>query len=165
MKFRLLIILGMVLSLSLITGGCKEPPQIGSKHKNYTMQTAEGKQISFSDFQGKTVLMSFVADNCQGCEAQWPYIEAVSKSIGSSLIVLNVFEPTSVNKVPELVAKHNLAGFVNVIDKNNEIFSDYVIQSRPQNIIIDAKGIIKVKMPPGPFNSRDEILQLLRMAQ
>ena len=142
--------------------GTTQVPQVGDKAPDFTLESIDGKNISLSDFRGKMVLVVFCSVNCEGCEQQLPYIEAACEQSNGKLMVLDVYQFNSLNKVQDYVSSKQLSPFPALPDPKGEVATLYGVAGfPPTNFIIDTEGIIRAKQI-GPFQSQEEIENILK---
>jgi len=144
--------------------GCSSNPipQVGDKAPAFTLESIDGKKISMSDYKNKIVLIVFTSVDCENCEKQLPYIKAVYEQSNGRLVILNIYQFNTANRVKEYVANKQLQDFLAMPDPKGEIATAYgVARTPPGNFIIDSNGIIVLKKL-GPFQSQEEIEDILK---
>jgi peroxiredoxin len=151
-----------LILISAIGCGTSKMPQVGDTAPAFTLAGIDGKNVSLSDSQGKIVLIVFTKINCEKCLKQIPYIEEVYEPDKSGLIVIDIYQFDAMNKVKEYVASKQLPAFIVLPDPKGEITTAYGVGlTPPTNFIIDRNGIIVMKKI-GPFESTQEIEDILK---
>jgi peroxiredoxin len=163
---KILIVLSVIVPVLVFSIGCSTAasiPQIGDQAPSFTLQSIDGKNISLSDYQGKTVIVVFTSVNCQNCEAQMPYLVGAYENADNNLVVLDIyhmiFDP---RKVRDYVTSKQFTTFPALPDPDNTVANAYgATRYPPTNFIIDGTGIIKYKKI-GPFESQKEIEDIIK---
>jgi len=159
------VILAIVALLSLITISCSTAkiPQVGDKAPDFTLESIDGKSISISDFQGKTVIIVFTSVNCKECEGQMPYLVEAYQKANGKLIVLDIYHMIYDAKiVQDYVTKKQFTTFPALPDPKNKVATAYgATRFPPTNFLIDTEGIIRYKKI-GPFQSQEEVEDILK---
>ena len=165
MKRKTPVILAIVALLSLITISCSTAkiPQVGDKAPDFTLESIDGKSISISDFQGKTVIIVFTSVNCKECEGQMPYLVEAYQKANGKLIVLDIYHMIYDAKiVQDYVTKKQFTTFPALPDPKNKVATAYgATRFPPTNFLIDTEGIIRYKKI-GPFQSQEEVEDILK---
>jgi len=123
---------------------------VGGPAPAWTLPDPDGKQVSFSDFKGKVVVVDFWATWCPPCKTEMPgYIELQKKYAGDV-----VFVGISVDGDP---SRSKVKAFMKTLGINYPIvMADDDIQTRfklnqgyPTTYIIDRNGIIRSRKVGG----------------
>jgi len=162
-KAPIIIVVTALILISAIGCGTATIPQVGDKAPAFTLESIDGKSISLSDFQGKTVIIVFTSVNCKECEIQMPYLVGAYQQANGQLMVLDIyhmiFDPRLVR---DYVTNKQFITFPALPDPNNTVANSYgATRYPPTNFIIDAAGIIKFKKIGG-FQSQQEIEDILK---
>lgn len=113
---------------------------------DFTLQAADGKEYTLSDYNGKVVFLNFWATWCGPCRHELPEVQALYEKMNpSEVIVLTVTLPGGQEKSPE-----EIKSFVDdegytfpvLFDESGNVFSAYGISSFPTTFMIDKKGHI-----------------------
>jgi len=65
------------ITLSTGAAAVEVAPELGKRAPDFTLATLDGKQISLSQFRGKTLMVNFWMTSCSACATEMPYIQAV----------------------------------------------------------------------------------------
>jgi peroxiredoxin len=164
MKVKTAIILATIafISLAMISCGTTNNPQVGDKAPDFTLESIDGKNISLSDFRGKTVLIVFTSVNCKECEEQMPYLIGAYQQANGELVVLDIYHMIyDARIVQDYVTKKQFTTFPALPDPNNNTANSYgATRFPPTNFIVDTTGIIRHKKI-GAFQSQEEIEDIL----
>jgi peroxiredoxin len=149
--------------ISTLSCGSTKIPQVGDKAPAFTLQSIEGKNISLSDYQGKTVLIAFTSVNCKECETQMPYLVGAYENANGKLVVLDIYHMIyDPRLVQDYVTNKKFTTFPSLPDLNNIVANAYgATRYPPTNFIIDSGGIIKYKKI-GRFQSQQEIEDIIK---
>ncbi len=115
------------------------------RDSNFSWYDSDGKQVSLSDFKGKTVLINFWATWCGPCKAELPDLEAVSKEYASKgLVVIGVSVDKGdnlLNDVSSFAAGNGLTYQI-VIDNDNIADAYGNINAIPTSFLVNKDGKI-----------------------
>ncbi|MGB8707343.1 MAG: TlpA disulfide reductase family protein [Dehalococcoidia bacterium] len=165
MRRKTPIILAVVALILMTMIGCSTAKilQVGDKAPAFTLESIDGKNVSLSDFQGKTVLIVFTSVNCKECEKQMPYLVGAYQQENGKLAVLDIYHMIfDARLVRDYVTNKQFTTFPALPDPNNTVANAYgATRYPPTNFIIDAAGIIKYKKI-GRFQSQEEIEDILK---
>jgi peroxiredoxin len=162
-KTSIVLAVAALILMTMIGCGTAKIPQIGDKAPAFTLESIDGKNISLSDFQGKTVLIVFTSVNCKECETQMPYLVGAYQQENGKLAVLDIYHMIyDPRLVRDYITNKQFTTFPALPDPNNTVANAYgATRYPPTNFIIDAAGIIKYKKI-GPFQSQEEIEDILK---
>ncbi len=120
--------------------------KIGQQVPDFTMTTADGKQVKMSDLKGKVVMLQFTASWCSACRQEMPHIEAeiwkkYQTNKDFALYGIDLDEP--VEKVKEF-AKRIPVTYPLALDPKGGIFYQFASKDAgvTRNVIIDKTGKI-----------------------
>lgn len=117
--------------------------RVGLKAPDFELKDLEGKTVRLSDFQGKKIMLNFWATWCPPCKAEMPAMQKFYEESGDQIVILAVnIDPE--NNVARYVKQMGVQ-FPILLDKNDQVNSQYKILSIPTTFFIDENGIIKHK--------------------
>jgi peroxiredoxin len=162
-KTSIILAVTALILISIVGCGAAKIPEVGDQAPSFTLESIDGKNVSLSDYRGKTVIVVFTSVNCQNCEAQMPYLVGAYKNADNNLAVLDIyhmiFDP---RLVKDYVSQKQFTAFPSLPDQNNTVANTYgATRFPPTNFIIDSTGIIKYKKI-GPFESQKEIEDIIK---
>jgi len=162
-KTSIILAVTTLILTAMIGCGTSQIPQIGDKAPAFTLESVDGKNISLSDYQGKTVLIVFTSVNCKECETQMPFLVGAYQKENGNLAVLDIYHMIyDARLVKDYVTNKQFTTFPALPDPNNVVANAYgATRFPPTNFIIDSAGIIKYKKI-GRFQSQEEIEDILK---
>lgn len=132
---------------------------------NFTLEDADGKSVSLSDYRGKAVVLNFWASWCPSCVNEMPDINALSqqfKQTGEAeLLSINLTDGQRETKdIAMKYLKDNNFDMHVLFDTQNKANDAYKIYYIPDTIVIDKDGIVR-KAFVGETN-KEAILEVLK---
>jgi methylamine dehydrogenase accessory protein MauD len=124
----------------------------GKKAPDFTLPSANGKEISLHDFAGRKVLLVFTQSGCSPCKAIIPELNRLGPA--EQVLVVNNGDPEATGKWSTEVA----ARFPVLAQDKFSISKRYEVFATPFAFLIDEKGIIASK---GIISSRQHIRYVL----
>ncbi|MEY3375909.1 MAG: hypothetical protein RL463_214 [Bacteroidota bacterium] len=126
---------------------------VGTEAPDFVQQDQNGKDVKLSSFRGKYVLVDFWASWCGPCRQENPnLVNAFNNYKDKNFTVLGVSLDRARDPWLKAIKDDNLA-WTQVSDLkfwSNAVAVQYKIQSIPQNMLIDPKGVIIAKNLRGP---------------
>ncbi|QPH39909.1 TlpA disulfide reductase family protein [Pedobacter endophyticus] len=122
--------------------------QVGEIAPGFTVNTAEGKPVSLSDYKGKYVLVDFWASWCQPCRQENPNVVKVyNKYKNKNFDILGISLDTDKDAWLNAVKADGLTWThaSELKDFNGETVKKYQVQAIPASFLIDPNGKIAAK--------------------
>ena len=122
--------------------------QVGQPAPNFTINTADDKPVSLSDFKGKYVLLDFWASWCQPCRQENPNVVKVYNQYkDKNFTILGISLDTDKAAWLQAVKADNLTWthVSELKDFNGTAVKDYQVQAIPSSFLIDPSGKIIAK--------------------
>ncbi|MFX3623673.1 MAG: peroxiredoxin family protein [Ectobacillus sp.] len=122
--------------------------EIDEAAPNFRLRTLDGKEVSLSDYRGKTVILNFWATWCPPCRAEMPDMERLYKDINKKDVEILAVNATSSERSIEAVKtfiSDNRFTFPVLLDEEGSVNALYRITSIPTSYVLDPKGIIRIK--------------------
>lgn len=125
--------------------GNYEDVTIGNLAPDFTLQSILGKNISLSDFEGKTVLLTFWASWCPTCRAENKYLKEIyPKYKKSGFEILAVSLDRSEANWKKAVEKDGIT-WNQVSDLkgvDSPVATKYGVYKTPTTFLIDSSGVV-----------------------
>jgi peroxiredoxin len=162
MRLKSLILLTIIVCITLIIIGCAPPcPDVGQSAPDFTIQNIDGKNVSLSDFRGKTVILNFWATWCGPCQFETPFFQAVHNERASKgLVILAIDVKESQTTVKNFASTKGIS-FPILLDTEAKVAQKYCLPNAlPITIFINGDGIIKARKV-GAFRSQAEFESMI----
>ena len=143
----------------------------GKSAPEFSGKDIDGQPFRLSDYRGKVVLLSFWADWCQPCQAQFPYERSlVERMRGRPFVLLGVNADEDKDKLRELMTREHITwpswwdagGNAN---SPGAIARQFNVHSWPTLYLVDHRGVIRHRFPNTPSTKRlDSAIDALVLA-
>ena len=101
----------------------------------------EGKEISFSDFQDKVLLVNFWATWCAPCIKEMPSLDRLKKKINKNFDVIAVsVDRDGVKKVKDFFNENKITNLGKYFDTKNSLAKEMNLIGLPTSFFINKKG-------------------------
>jgi peroxiredoxin Q/BCP len=154
----------LLLVATSSNAAAQEPPAVGAKAPDFTLNSQEGKPVSLKDFRGKWVVLYFYPkDMTQGCTIEAHNFQRdLAQYEAKNAVIVGISEDT-VDSHVQFCTKESLT-FKLLSDANHEIAPKYgsVMEMRGTQLaarntfIVDPKGVIRkvyLKVNPTPHST------------
>jgi methylamine dehydrogenase accessory protein MauD len=130
----------------------------GKKAPDFTLPSADGKEVTLHGFAGRKVFLVFTQSGCSPCQKIVPELNRLGKSGESQVVVVNNGDPEATRKWSDEVG----ARFPVLAQDHFSVSKRYEVYATPFAFLIDEKGVIASK---GIINSRQHIRYVLSGAR
>jgi methylamine dehydrogenase accessory protein MauD len=124
----------------------------GKKAPDFTLPSADGKEVSLHDFAGRKVLLVFTQSGCSPCKAIIPELNRLGP--GEQVLVINNGDPDATRKWSTEVG----ARFPVLAQEKFSVSKKYEVYATPFAFLIDERSVIASK---GTISSRQHIRYVL----
>ena len=101
----------------------------------------EGKEISFSDFQDKVILVNFWATWCAPCIKEMPSLDRLKKKINKNFDVIAIsVDRDGVKKVKDFFNENKITNLEEYFDTKNSLAKEMNLIGLPTSFFINKKG-------------------------
>jgi len=114
----------------------------------FTLTDLDGKQVSLSDYKGKTVMIDFWATWCGPCIASFPGLQQTVNKYADDkdvkFLFINSWERVENKKqnAADFMKKNNYSFHV-LMDEDNKVITDFKVSGIPTKFIIDKEQNIR----------------------
>lgn len=130
------------------TGSSGDAQADGEEHKlapDFTMATADGETVSFSQLYGKPVVLNFWASTCGPCQQEMPGFQSAFDEHGSQVQFAMVdvvgFNGETEDRAKRFIAEREYT-FPVFFDREGNASIEYGLTSIPRTFFIDAEGYV-----------------------
>jgi methylamine dehydrogenase accessory protein MauD len=124
----------------------------GKKAPDFTLPSADGKEVSLHDFAGRKILLVFTQSGCSPCKAIIPELNRLGPS--EQVLVVNNGDPEATRKWSTEVG----ARFPVLAQEKFSVSRRYEVYATPFALLIDERGVIASK---GIISNRQHIRYVL----
>jgi peroxiredoxin len=121
----------------------EEHSLVGSPAPDFDLKPENGKTpASLSAAKGKVVVVDFWATWCAPCKASFPKWQALSKKLGSDVVVIGISEDDEKDGIAAF-AKETGATFPLGWDSDKSVASAYKPGTMPTTFLVDRNGLVR----------------------
>lgn len=118
---------------------------IGENAPDFTLKDMSGKDVTFSSFKGKPVLLNFWATWCPYCRQERPHLKSLHEEYREELVIISVSIDRSTRTVKNYM-EQNPAPYIVLSDTEGMAAVPYNVMSLPTTYLIDREGTISRKL-------------------
>ena len=137
----------LIALLTLLLAGCysgSRPPRIGTTAPDFSVQDSD-RQVTLSQFHGKTVVLNFWATWCPPCVEEMPsLVEMQQRMTDKGIRVLAVSVDVDEGAYRRFLKDHKV-DLLTVRDPSHKSSDLYGTFKYPETYIIDSNGILRRK--------------------
>ena len=146
--WTIIIVLVVVVTLvavtvTVLTATAPKVATVGQPAPDFTLKTADGKQVSLSQFKGKPVIINFWATWCPPCRLEMPALEEISHQAADKGFVLLAVNQEEDAKTVTSFLTQNHYDYLSVLDLDGSVSTKYQVSGIPTSIFVDANGIVR----------------------
>ncbi len=158
----LVLAAALVLTISLSNAGGLMDKITSTGASNFTLMSANGQDISLSDYEGKFVLLNFWATWCPPCIKEMPALNDLHNKLNgrNGLEVVGVHVGPALATVKQFL-KDKPVDFDILIDKNMSL-SSWQVSGLPTTFLINPSGKLIYKATGEREWGSDEMVEFIR---
>ena len=113
---------------------------------DFSITTAEGKDIALEDLRGKVVLLDFWGTWCPPCVASLPSLRDLHKKFAKepSFVMIGIGDDSNEEKWRDFIARNQM-DWIQYLDRDRHIVRAFDVHAFPTYIVIDAEGIVRFR--------------------
>lgn len=124
-----------------------EPSRPGNRAPDFALKDSDGKSWKLSDFEGRPVVLYFMASYCYLCKPEMPKLVEVYqkyKDRGLAVLVIDEHEtnPAEANSIQSYFKGLGVE-FPVLLDKDGNLYPDYGVSSFPTTFFVNAEVIVQ----------------------
>ncbi len=158
----IVLVAALVLTISFSNAGGLMDKIPSAKVSNFTLMSANGTDISLSDYEGKFVILNFWATWCPPCVKEMPALNVLHNKLnsGNGLEVVGIHVGPALATVKQFL-KDKPVDFDILIDKNMSL-SSWQVSGLPTTFLINPSGKLIYKATGEREWGSDEMIEFLR---
>ena len=121
------------------TGNLQAVDVTGEPLPSATFTTLDGRATSFADYEGKPLVVNFLASWCAPCQEELPGLQQVHTELGSRVTFLGLNPNDRLDDATAFVRRFGLT-FDVARDPNGELFEDLGVVGMPSTFFVSPDG-------------------------
>jgi len=127
--------------------------RIGQMAPDFSVKTADGREVRLSDYRGKLVFINFWASWCAPCASEMPDLEILNKAFKNRKFQMLTFSvDVNPNDAEKFYKEHKLS-MPWFPDPGRRVADRYKVSVYPETFLIDGNGHI-IKHYPYAINTQ-----------
>jgi peroxiredoxin Q/BCP len=137
---------------------------VGSKAPDFTLESADGKKVSLSDFKGKWVILYFYPkDNTSGCTQEAVDFTAMHKDFSAKKATIVGISPDSVKSHISFITKHNLSVLL-LSDPEHKALTSYGVWQKKSMYGKEYMGVVRITFLINPNGCIKQVWNKVKVA-
>lgn len=103
----------------------------------------QGKEIGWSEFEGKYLLVNFWASWCAPCVTELPSLDKLQQKIGGKgieIIAISLDQGRSHEEIKQYLHNRNIGEFAAFFDHKNEVLRNIYMRGIPTTYLLNQRG-------------------------
>lgn len=146
--FNLILTLALIRQSKSRTAPDKIGLRLGEKAPDFVSETLEGKQVTLSEYRGRSAAFIFISADCVSCRESLPSYEALRPKAFRAGTELVLVSTSSKEATRSLVTEFQLKCQILVAPHTSSFMEDYKMRGTPSYTLIDAQGRIQAAGRP-----------------
>ena len=143
----MLIGAGLVLSVAIILYLRNRPaemgfPRVGAKLASFRMPDLQGRQVSLSDYAGRTVLINVWATWCPPCRDEMPMLVDYARRNPNGVTILGINDGETREEAAAFTKQYGMT-FPVLLDLNSRYLDAILVDSLPTTILVGPDGVVR----------------------
>ncbi len=141
--FMLAAVIGLLSFNKPASNSLVEPPRVGTKMINFSLQDLDGKTVKLSDYAGHPVLVNTWATWCPPCRAEMPDLNAFYQKHESEGFVVLAINAGETRDQADAFSKQLALTFPILLDPEEKLMDRLSIHDFPTSILVGPDGLVK----------------------
>lgn len=135
----LVVVVAVAVAIGLKGGGPSTSAASSGRAPTSGFALLDGRRSSFAAFQGKPLVVNFMASWCTACQRELPAFQGVSDQLAGKVAFLGVDLQDAISDGQALVSRTGVRYPV-ASDPDGSLFTAFRSTSMPTTVLIDAQG-------------------------
>jgi peroxiredoxin len=113
---------------------------------DFSITTADGKDIALKDLRGKIVLLDFWGTWCPPCVASVPSLRDLHKRFAkeSSFVMIGIGDDSNEEKWRDFTGRNQM-DWIQYLDRDRHVVRAFDVHTFPTYVLIDAEGVVRFR--------------------